>query len=104
MQIYTKMVYIVHTHGRLLHFLFWVRKFSGFQTTKTSADKRRLITIYVQRLLVQGVIVAVVTPTIPNVRLCGCKVTMIFTNTQILCSVPSYRASLHGLQLVLHLQ
>ena len=41
MQTYTKMMYIIHTHGRLLHFLFWVVKFTRFRDSKTSANKRR---------------------------------------------------------------
>ncbi len=57
--------------------------FAGFYSPKTSADKRRLITIYMQRLLNASVIVAVVPrPNYPQHKPLRCKVTTFFTDTQ----------------------
>jgi len=83
MYVYTK-TSVQNTHlWAFTAFLFWTRKFAEFWNPKTSADKRRLITIYVQRLLVQGVIVAVCTrPNYPQRKPLRCKVTTFFTDIQ----------------------
>ena len=39
---YGRRLNITYPRGRLLHFLFWVCEFSGFQIAKTSINKRLL--------------------------------------------------------------
>ncbi len=39
---YGRRLNITYPRGRLLHFLFWVCEFSGFQIAKTSVNKRLL--------------------------------------------------------------
>ena len=55
----TRRCMIIHINGHLLYSALDLVKFTGFQETKTNVNKRLLITIYMQRLLVRGVIVAI---------------------------------------------
>lgn len=72
---YTPMgIYCTSCFGRM--------KFTRLRFAKTSANKRRLITIYMQRLLVRALLSRFLpTQTIPKSPL-RCKITIIFTDIQ----------------------
>ena len=90
---------VVHTHHRhLLSVLFWAEKFAGFQSAKTSVNKRFLNNIYAQACRCGhhwGTLVGLnrrhPTPNYTPASLCGRKVSDNFAITQNYYQYPRHK-------------